>query len=528
MFDSRSNNLGKGGHEGKAAPTPSTRGRKKKNAAAGSSFTTSYSKMHRQQQQQQHHLYGQSQHTGHFGQRGGGGQFANQMPPPSMNPSLRHSTGMGLGLPFEEDSADFILDDLDRISPRNVAMARYKRNHELLGLIFDARRIDKLEPPPSPYVDVDQAGLKKGLEKLQEEMSELRESHSKRIKLLKEESAKEDVLLHFVKKGKGLPSAVASDPTTSDKVEQEESWAKEPSKGRIVGVGYVRTSTPEEVRELLPKAPAPVSSAPPAQVSTATTTTTTTTTAAAEVVPGDESQTAPLTTTTNTSTTAEGEQNVVAPPGESMESTIEAAQNILGGNVAMNGLPIAGEGTGQDVVDDDEDGEEDDDEDMDGDGDDDADDDDDDGQRALDGGEMGDADADEDTDADGDADDADAEDDSSAVTVDDSSAVTVEEPSTVEAIQKVKEEPSIIPTADLDTIMQEQPELESVIKKDTEEMARIEKERQLVEEVNRQHGVDSLTQEGPDSNLAEPAPVMTTTTTTTTSPTIEEPAKDTT
>ena len=62
---------------------------------------------------------------------------------PGHGPPPHPQGPLGLNLPptLQDELPDSVLDDLDRLNPRDLAVARYARNHELLSMIFDARRI---------------------------------------------------------------------------------------------------------------------------------------------------------------------------------------------------------------------------------------------------------------------------------------------------------------------------------------------------------------------------------------------------
>lgn len=406
--------------------------------------------MYRQQQPRQHgHLdqYGQNR-----------GSFAAQMPPPSMHHPARLSTGMGLGFVAEDEAgSDFILDDLDRLSSRDVAMARYKRNHDLLAMIFDARRIDTLEPPASAYAHVDQADLGERLQGCEEEISKVREFHAKRIKTLKDAFARQDVALPEANQEAETSRADEEEAAPEEEGGAEEEaleWASRPSEGDIVGVGYVRAKTPEEVRALLPRAPEPP---------------------AAPLPPPAQAVPAPVL------------QQVEPLLNDQTDQVLDAVGSVQDTSMAVEA--DSGDEDGEDDDDDDEEEEEGDE------GDDDNEDDDDDedaeGEDGEGEGEDGvrDADADADADADGDE-DADAEDDAGAI---EEKPVTGSAAEEVESMSRADEDTiavehnqQMLEPAAGDTVMDEvvQPE-----PKDEEEAHRMGKEREMVEEVNRQHGV---------------------------------------
>ncbi|UZJ56053.1 hypothetical protein CBS101457_005373 [Exobasidium rhododendri] len=487
-----------GQDSGASVPTQSTRGRKRKNAAGAS--TSTGSKMHRQQQQQQQQqqqMHRPSQQASQFGPRG---SFVGQMPPPSMQLPVRQSTGMGLGNSMlEEEGADFILDDMDRLTARDIAMTRYKRHHELLSLVFDTRRVGSLEPPPSPYADIDQAALKSRLQAYQKESEDLRNTHMKKLKILKDDCAKQDEQMISAKKVRkeiGADGEVLEDETVDDSstglvegggVESPQAWALRPSKGKIVGVGYVRASTPEEVRALLPRAPAPTLSLAPSPA---------------------PAQPVPIVTTQETGMLVDQEGTAAATPsgdvpvekgtvgaGLVKKDTSLVGDTTMADDTTMDNLPEGDAGEDGEDGEDDEEGDDDDDEDGDDDEDDEEEGDDADGDADADA--DGDADADADADADGDVDaDAEEEDVAQEETVfpseEDTSQLLDEKAATEASLES-------LPTAEaaLDAMMQEADAVLTAANEggSQEESARAEKERELVEEVNRQHDVQGVIEE---------------------------------
>ncbi|KAI0292392.1 hypothetical protein BC826DRAFT_936865 [Russula brevipes] len=71
----------------------------------------------------------------------------------------------------EEDSAD----ELEHISTRTLALARYRRNHELMNEVFTHAAFGDKHPPrrPAPYSTFDKAELEKRAGRLAEEIEEL-------------------------------------------------------------------------------------------------------------------------------------------------------------------------------------------------------------------------------------------------------------------------------------------------------------------------------------------------------------------
>lgn len=338
---------------------------------------------------------GHQQQFGGGPPRGGpGNHLNNQMPPPGMLPHPPQSTGMGWGLSIDEDPVDFILDDLDKLSGRDIASARYRRNHELINLIFDTRKIENLQPSESPYAGKDQDALRSQLTQTQDEIEKLQSIHSTKFRRWREELVEHDDLLHAPPKRlkvqleeeekKRLEEADIEEVNTNG--EPIAPWSSMPSKGKILGSGYIRAKTPEEVRALLPKAPEPEPEPEPEQKPA--------------VVAGTQAQTAAPTST-----------------GQPLQAVSGAPQSVEGQNgtsiqqAAVPSLPQASLPTqpsnltdamqlDENAAEDEEDGEDDDEED------------DDDEEEGDDDEDDGDADADEDApddedaeaDADGDAD----------------------------------------------------------------------------------------------------------------------------
>ncbi|KAI9012011.1 hypothetical protein CLU79DRAFT_433506 [Phycomyces nitens] len=85
-----------------------------------------------------------------------------------------------------EDTEDASGDELDDISSRDIAMARYKRNHDYLSEIFTPYNAASIVPPP-----LDIAHTKEELNSLIEEhdakVKEQKASHEERMKTLKQE-----------------------------------------------------------------------------------------------------------------------------------------------------------------------------------------------------------------------------------------------------------------------------------------------------------------------------------------------------
>ncbi|KDN53264.1 hypothetical protein K437DRAFT_253282 [Tilletiaria anomala UBC 951] len=143
------------------------------------------------------------------------------------------SSGMALGIAMDDEATELALDDLDRHTPRDLAIARYKRGHELLAMIFDARKMEHLRPGPSPYAGFTPKKLEERVQQLRSATTELQDSHAEKMRKLKESLA------------------IKAWPTEDDDADygQLEEWARRPASGRILGVGLVRAPTPEIANE---------------------------------------------------------------------------------------------------------------------------------------------------------------------------------------------------------------------------------------------------------------------------------------
>lgn len=273
-------------------------------------------------------------------------------------------------------------------------MARYKRNHELLNLIFDARRIDRLEPPPSPYADKDQEALQEQLKNCQEEMEAMRTAHTAKFRQWREEVHDQDALLHAPPKKLRMQQAEQDQKREAEKDGEERTekgeavpmWASSPGQGAIVGVGFIRASTPEEVRKLLPRPPEP-DPVPTTQASA------TATPPVAEAVASQAAHTA-----TSASGAASGPQGMLersvapaAPPAH-----IQSAATVESGSTLPTGMaPRSAVGSGERAEQENEDGDRDDGEDAEGDNDQEGGEDDNDDEEDADGDADGDADEDD-------------------------------------------------------------------------------------------------------------------------------------
>ncbi|KAG0172865.1 hypothetical protein DFQ28_009869 [Apophysomyces sp. BC1034] len=93
------------------------------------------------------------------------------------------------GMPLAEEADEPSGDELDDISARDIAMARYKRNHDYLSEIFTPYNADAIVPPP-----LDISHSKEELTKLIDEhevrMKAQKTSHERRVEELEQERRK--------------------------------------------------------------------------------------------------------------------------------------------------------------------------------------------------------------------------------------------------------------------------------------------------------------------------------------------------
>ncbi|PWN40061.1 hypothetical protein IE81DRAFT_349615 [Ceraceosorus guamensis] len=189
-------------------------------------------------------------------------------------PQPKIPSEMAVGLALEDEHSDFLLDELDRLSARDLAMARYTRNHSLLGAIFDARRIEDLRPSPSPYAVHSISELQAKLEKETATIAPLEAAHRARVQEFKTAidaktiagslGAEAEVKRHKQRAASRANMDVAEeademqvDPNQPSQEEAEgPDWARTTRESRHIHSNYVRAQTPEEIRKLLP-APAP-------------------------------------------------------------------------------------------------------------------------------------------------------------------------------------------------------------------------------------------------------------------------------
>ncbi|PWN28736.1 hypothetical protein BDZ90DRAFT_129377 [Jaminaea rosea] len=196
----------------------------KRKAGPGASASRHANHQQHHQQQQQHQQQG----------RPSAGQPMNMHPP-------LHGGAMGWGSAFDDDQTDFVLDEMDRLTPRDLAVARFRRNHELMEGIFDERKIAKLVPPPSPYSVLSPESLRIQLRKAQETAEEMTKVHAERLASLRESLNPERIEADLEQARK---RARQDD-------ESAEPWARAPGEGRTLargGLVYVRARTPEPVR----------------------------------------------------------------------------------------------------------------------------------------------------------------------------------------------------------------------------------------------------------------------------------------
>ena len=143
----------------------------------------------------------------------------------------------------EDDIADTLVDTLDLIAPRDLSAARYALNHKLMDQIMGGTRLDMLKAPASPYERKNKEQLVSAAAALQREIQEMQRCHAavkESFKLPKSSAA--------LSQGPELESE--SEPTASA-VPEPEAWARAPSQGSVLGIGYVRAQMPAEVVVIL-------------------------------------------------------------------------------------------------------------------------------------------------------------------------------------------------------------------------------------------------------------------------------------
>lgn len=116
-----------------------------------------------------------------------------------------------------------ISDTLDIVVPRDLAAARYALYHEWMDKLLGPTRLDQMTAPAPVYDASD-------VEKLEEQ-----------LKTLTEEV--DSITTQYTEKKKAW-NASADDDTSEAEAEP---WARGPSAGRILGIGYVPADMPPEV-----------------------------------------------------------------------------------------------------------------------------------------------------------------------------------------------------------------------------------------------------------------------------------------
>ncbi|WFD43414.1 hypothetical protein MPSI1_002075 [Malassezia psittaci] len=125
----------------------------------------------------------------------------------------------------DEDIADaLVVDTLDVVTPRDLATARYARNHELLERILGPDRLDTMRAPPSPYEHTNPEQLRTELKSLESEIQQLDKDCAHRLKQWKNpENNQGDADNHL------------------------EDWEVQPSQGAILGIGHIRASPSPDI-----------------------------------------------------------------------------------------------------------------------------------------------------------------------------------------------------------------------------------------------------------------------------------------
>ncbi|KAF7728196.1 hypothetical protein EC973_006590 [Apophysomyces ossiformis] len=115
--------------------------------------------------------------------------------PPMNDPATMHkkravnkSSRPG-GMPLAEEADEPSGDELDDISARDIAMARYKRNHDYLSEIFTPYNADAIIPPPLD-ISHSKEELTEFIEAHETRMNEQKASHEKRVEELEQERRK--------------------------------------------------------------------------------------------------------------------------------------------------------------------------------------------------------------------------------------------------------------------------------------------------------------------------------------------------
>lgn len=144
---------------------------------------------------------------------------------------------MGWGTSYDDESTDFVMDEMDRLTPRDLSVARFRKNHELMETIFDHRKIADLQPDQSsPYANLSAATLRAQLKVSEESTQEMQKSHVERLRLIKMD-----------RRG-GQEEEAAQDGEDGD----TPAWARNASKGKVLneaGYPYARAPTPEFLKK---------------------------------------------------------------------------------------------------------------------------------------------------------------------------------------------------------------------------------------------------------------------------------------
>ncbi|PKI83877.1 hypothetical protein MVES_002237 [Malassezia vespertilionis] len=185
---------------GEAAHAPSTRGRKRKNplsSVSSDSANAARVSMPR----------------------------ANGLPGAQGSHKKRPYYNAVFGPEPEEDMADALVDTLDIITPRDLAVARYAQNHAYLEKIFAPNRFDTMQAPASPYKEHDADALKAQLNILASSMEELHKEHKQRRK------------------------ALNAPEVAQERQDDLEDWQRDAGKGAVLGIGYISARMPQAVAE---------------------------------------------------------------------------------------------------------------------------------------------------------------------------------------------------------------------------------------------------------------------------------------
>ncbi|PWN21889.1 hypothetical protein BCV69DRAFT_158721 [Microstroma glucosiphilum] len=132
---------------------------------------------------------------------------------------------------------------MDRLTPRDLAVARFRRNHDFIEAIFDEKKIANLEPPPSPYADLSRKDLQAQLDLSEAQTAEMKRLHEERIQSFKQNISAEQIEKDVARQAEVNPEEEAA----------LEPWARNAGKGRrlTAGFAYVQARTPEVVKGAL-------------------------------------------------------------------------------------------------------------------------------------------------------------------------------------------------------------------------------------------------------------------------------------